>query len=101
MSTSPDGIRTILHDDSLMAEMMSKDKYTNYRKMFFKARFNNSVRGEVESLWPERWTVEEFNSLGLVFSYQLPSNDKEIIENMKTLREIGGLSLQTIQKRKH
>ena len=42
-----DVIGTILHDDSLMAEMMSKDKYTNYRKMFFKARFNNSVSGEV------------------------------------------------------
>ena len=41
----------------------SKDKYTNYRKMFFKARFNNSVSGEVESLWPERWTVEELNEM--------------------------------------
>ena len=58
-----DVIGTILHDDSLMAEMMSKDKYTNYRKMFFKARFNNSVSGEVESLWPERWTVEELNEM--------------------------------------
>ena len=42
------------------------------------------------------FTDEEFESLGLVFSYQLPSNDKEIIENMKKLREIGGLSLQTM-----
>uniref|UniRef100_C5D6X2 Portal protein SPP1 n=1 Tax=Geobacillus sp. (strain WCH70) TaxID=471223 RepID=C5D6X2_GEOSW len=42
------------------------------------------------------FTDEEFDSLGLVFSYQLPSNDKEVIENMKKLREIGGLSLQTM-----
>ena len=38
---------------------------------------------------------DEFDSLGLVFQYALPSNDREIIENMKALREIGGLSLQT------
>ena len=31
-----DVIGTILHDDSLMAEMMSKDKYTNYRNMLTK-----------------------------------------------------------------
>ena len=42
------------------------------------------------------FTDDEFDSLGLVFSYQLPSNDKEVIENMKALREIGGLSLQTM-----
>lgn len=39
---------------------------------------------------------DEFDSLGLVFQYALPSNDKEIIENMKALREVGGLSLQTM-----
>ncbi|HZG59378.1 MAG TPA: phage portal protein [Anoxybacillus sp.] len=42
------------------------------------------------------FTDEEFNSLGMVFQYALPSSDKEIIENMKSLREIGGLSLQTM-----
>lgn len=31
-----------------------------------------------------------------MFSYQLPSNDKEVIENMKALREVGGLSLETM-----
>lgn len=39
---------------------------------------------------------EEFDSLGLVFQYALPSNDKEVIENMKALREVGGLSLHTM-----
>ena len=42
------------------------------------------------------FTDDEFDSLGLVFSYQLPSSDKEVIENMKALREMGGLSLQTM-----
>ncbi|WP_031408031.1 phage portal protein [Geobacillus vulcani] len=39
---------------------------------------------------------EEFDSLGLVFQYALPSSDKEVIENMKALREMGALSLQTM-----
>jgi SPP1 family phage portal protein len=42
------------------------------------------------------FTDDEFDSLGLVFQYALPSSDKEIIENMKALREMGGLSLQTM-----
>lgn len=42
------------------------------------------------------FTDEEFNSLGMVFQYALPSSNKEIIENMKALREIGGLSIQTM-----
>ena len=42
------------------------------------------------------FTDDEFNSLGLVFQYALPSNDKEVIENMKMLREMKGMSLQTM-----
>ena len=42
------------------------------------------------------FTDDEFDSLGLVFSYQLPSNDKEVIENMKMLREMKGLSIETM-----
>lgn len=56
-----DIIGTILHDDSLMAELVSTDKYTQYRKLFFKARFDNKVTGVRESLWPERWTVAELD----------------------------------------
>ncbi|WP_240371485.1 phage portal protein [Anoxybacteroides rupiense] len=42
------------------------------------------------------FTDEEFESLGLVFQYALPSSDKEVIENMKALREMNGLSLETL-----
>ena len=42
------------------------------------------------------FTDDEFDSLGLVFQYALPSNDKEVIENMKALREVGGLSMHTM-----
>lgn len=58
-----DIIGTLLHDDSLMAEMVSTDKYTEYKKLFFKARVKNKVTDELESLWPERWTVEELNEM--------------------------------------
>ncbi|QPA31425.1 phage portal protein [Thermaerobacillus caldiproteolyticus] len=42
------------------------------------------------------FTDEEFESLGLVFQYALPSSDKEVIENMKALREMKGISLETL-----
>ncbi|KYD26206.1 phage portal protein [Geobacillus sp. B4113_201601] len=42
------------------------------------------------------FTDDEFVSLGLVFQYALPSSDKEIIENMKALREMGGISIHTM-----
>lgn len=58
-----DVIGTILHDDSLMAELVSKDNYTNYRKLFFKARYENKVSGDKESLWNEKWTVEELDEM--------------------------------------
>jgi len=57
-----DIIGTILHDDSLMADLVSKDKYPEYRKLFFVSRFKNPVTGELESLWPERWTVSDLNN---------------------------------------
>ena len=58
-----DVIGTILHDDSLMAALVSRGQYTEYRKLFFKARFENPMTGKKESLWPERWTVEELNEM--------------------------------------
>lgn len=62
-SLSVDIVGTILHDDSLMADLVSLDKYTHYRKLFFKARFKNGVTGEDESLWSERWSVEDLNRM--------------------------------------
>lgn len=58
-----DIIGTILHDDSLMAKLVSANEYTEYRKLFFKARFNNPITGQRESLWPERWTVAELDEM--------------------------------------
>lgn len=58
-----DIIGTILHDDALMAKLVSATEYSEYRKLFFKARFINSKNGEKESLWPERWTVAELDEM--------------------------------------
>lgn len=58
-----DIIGTILHDDSLMAELVSPTLYTDYRKLFFKARFDNVVTGSKESLWPERWSVSDLDEM--------------------------------------
>jgi hypothetical protein len=58
-----DIIGTILHDDSLMRHLVSVDEYTEYRKLFFKARYENKVTGFRESLWPERWTVSDLDEM--------------------------------------
>ncbi len=46
-------IGTILHDDALIRKVTSKDYYTEYRKLFYRARYNN------KSLWPEKWSLED------------------------------------------
>lgn len=41
-------------------------------------------------------TDEEFDSIGIVFTYAMPANNKEIIDNLKTLNDIGAVSLQSV-----
>lgn len=41
-------------------------------------------------------TDDEFYSLEFVFSYNIPMNDKEVIDNLKVLREINGLSIESM-----
>ncbi|WP_235815160.1 phage portal protein [Neobacillus vireti] len=43
-----------------------------------------------------KFSDDEFESLDMVFQYATPSNDKEIIENLKALREMGAISLEGI-----
>lgn len=52
-------IGTVLHDDSLLAKLVHKDFYQEFHKMFYQARIEEN--GKKESLWPEKWTVEELN----------------------------------------
>ncbi len=46
-------VGTVLHDDCLLAKLVNKDHYPEYRKLFFRARLDNG-----ESLWPEKWSKE-------------------------------------------
>ncbi|WP_042346082.1 phage portal protein [Bacillus massiliigorillae] len=39
---------------------------------------------------------EEYDSLDINFHYATPSNDREVIENLKVLREQGGISLESL-----
>ncbi|WP_409174831.1 phage portal protein [Brevibacillus fortis] len=39
---------------------------------------------------------EAFDSLGIVFQYSRPQNEKDIIDNLKVMKEIGGISLESI-----
>ncbi|MDN4070854.1 phage portal protein [Paenibacillus vini] len=43
-----------------------------------------------------KFTDDEFDTLGIVFQYARPSNDKEITDNLKALYEIKGISLETL-----
>lgn len=54
-------IGTILHDDSLMAKLVSDEHYPEYEKLFYKAL--NKVKNEEISLWPEKWTVEDLKKI--------------------------------------
>jgi len=42
------------------------------------------------------FSEDQIDSIGVNFTLALPSSDKELIDNMKVLREIGGLSIETI-----
>lgn len=50
-------IGTVLHDDSLLAKMLSKDKYGRFKKLFYKARRDG------KSLWPEKWSLDDLNQM--------------------------------------
>lgn len=48
---------TILHDDSLLAKILSSDKYKRFRKLFYRARTDGV------SLWPAKWTVDDLSDM--------------------------------------
>ena len=54
-------IGTILHDDSLMAKLVSKTQYPEYKKLVYKAL--NEKMGILSSLWPQKWSVNDLLKL--------------------------------------
>jgi len=55
-------IGTILHDDSLLAKLVSLKYYPEYRKLLFKAR-KILPDGTKVSIWKEKWSLEELDRL--------------------------------------
>ena len=51
-------IGTILHDDCLMAKLVSPNFYPEYRKLFYRALYKDRVEGTWRSLWEEKWSVD-------------------------------------------
>ena len=54
-------IGTILHDDSLMAKLVSKTEYVEYTKLFYRALIEQD--GQEMSLWTEKWTVADLHRI--------------------------------------
>jgi hypothetical protein len=54
-------IGTVLHDDSQLSKLLSPDKYPNWKKLLYRGR--NEVNGEKQSLWVEKWSVEDLNRM--------------------------------------
>ena len=54
-------IGTILHDDSLMAKLVSADNYKRFKKLFYKARYD--IDGMKRSVWEDKWSVEDLDDM--------------------------------------
>ncbi|SDC80835.1 Phage portal protein, SPP1 Gp6-like [Terribacillus halophilus] len=65
-----------------------------YMREGFEQRFDK-IRTLLE-LQGEPISDEEYESLDIVFQFATPQNDKEIIENIAQLRELGGMSLESL-----
>ncbi len=54
-------IGTLLHDDSQLAKLLSKDQYYEFKKLIYRGR-NTLPNGKRISLWEEKWTVKELDA---------------------------------------
>ena len=52
-------IGTILHDDCLMAKLVSPNFYKEYYKFFYRALWRSKKDGKWLSLWKEKWSVKK------------------------------------------
>ncbi|WP_342477783.1 phage portal protein [Paenibacillus sp. FSL H7-0350] len=41
---------------------------------------------------------DEYDTLGIVFKFSRPSNDKEIVDNLKVLKDINSISMESIEE---
>lgn len=82
-------IGTILHDDSLLAKLVSKDHYPEYKKSIYRALITDQ-NGDKRSLWPEKWSVADLEKMEkdkpTVFAKEM-QNDPVSGRNAKFKRE--------------
>ena len=52
-------VGTIMHDDALLAKLVSKDSYKEYHKAIYKGLYKDKATGELFSLWDEKYPVEK------------------------------------------
>ena len=55
-------IGTILHDDSLLAKLVNKDNYKQFKKLFYQGRTTDK-KGNPCSLWEQKWTLGDLKAL--------------------------------------
>jgi phage terminase large subunit-like protein len=66
---------TILHDDSLIARLVSEKYYPEYQKLLYRGL--NVIDGKEISLWEEKWTIEWLKN----YAKQKPSTFAKEIQN--------------------
>lgn len=54
-------VGTLLHDDSLMSKLVSKNYYPEYKKYLYRAL--NIKNGKEISLWKEKWSLERLKQI--------------------------------------
>jgi len=55
-------IGTILHDDSQMAKLISKEQYVEFKKLLFRAKIKYKD-GKTESLWEDKWSLADLDKM--------------------------------------
>jgi len=58
-----DCIGTILHDDCLIARLVSLNHYLHYRKLLYRAKYKGPQSGKWMSLWPEKWSIDKLDQM--------------------------------------
>jgi SPP1 family phage portal protein len=67
-----------------------------YIKEGLKSRLE-SIRKLLE-IQGKKFTEEQWDSINITFQYAMPTSESDIIDNLKVLKEIGGLSLESLLK---
>lgn len=75
--------------------IMKAQKNQQFMQEGIENRFEKIIKLLVEYKG-KTFNEDQLDSLGINFSYALPSSDKELIDNMKIMREIGGISIESI-----